>query len=169
MISKVRSPNKLILPKLSIDPLRGYCPLITIFRNLFIIFANFKKSSSLKLLNGFEWNLAWLFLSISCTKCVLRFLICQKTWLPLLKIEHRGQMQFLAYISKTKAFRANLKLGHVLSALKFSDESNNPLLGCCHLIGNFKEILPFLVTILNTIIGRAKLNCNNVQQSKIHK
>ena len=68
----------------------------------------FQTSSPLKLLNGFEWNLTWLFLSISCTKCALRFLIRQKTWPPLLKIEHRGQMQFLAYISKTKALRANL-------------------------------------------------------------
>ena len=35
-------------------------------------------------------------------------MIYQQTWSPLLKIEHRGQMQFLAYYSKTKAFRATL-------------------------------------------------------------
>ena len=35
-------------------------------------------------------------------------MIYQQTWSPLLKIEHRGQMQFLAYNSETEAFKANL-------------------------------------------------------------
>ena len=66
------------------------------------------------------------------------------------KKELLGKMQFLAYNSKTKAFRANLTWGKFglsgqdLSALKFSGESDHPLLGCCPGIGNFKEMLPFL-------------------------
>ena len=35
-------------------------------------------------------------------------MIYQQTWSPLLKIVHRGQMQFLAYISKTKSVRAKV-------------------------------------------------------------
>ena len=70
-------------------------------------------------------------------------------------------MYILAYNSETEAFRANLTelsclLSQDLSALKFSDESDNLLLGCCPWIGYFKEILQFLV-ILNTIIDRDKL------------
>ena len=44
-----------------------------------------------------------------------------------------------------------------ISALEFSDESDNLLLGYCPWTGNFKEILLFLVIILNIIIDRDKL------------
>ena len=53
--------------------------------------------------------------------------------------------------------RLNGWSGQDLSVLKFSDESDKPLLGCCHLIGNFKEILQFLAIILNIIIDKDKL------------
>ena len=42
----------------------------------------------------------------------------------------------------------------VEKALKFSDESDNRLLGCCPEISNLKEILQILVIILNIIIDR---------------
>ena len=45
-------------------------------------------------------------------------MIYQQTWSPLLKIEHRGQMQFLAYNSKTKAFRANLTWDKIVYQVK---------------------------------------------------
>ena len=44
-----------------------------------------------------------------------------------------------------------------ISDLKFSDESNNWLFGCCPLTCSFKDILQLLVIILNTIIDRDKL------------
>ena len=47
---------------------------------------------------------------VSRIKFVFYFLFRQKTWPPWLKIKHRGKMQFTAYISKTKAVRANLTL-----------------------------------------------------------
>ena len=86
----------------------------------------------------------------------------QPRWLPRLNIGHRGKMQFLAYNSKIKAFRANLTEWNCLSckdlsALKCSYGSNNPFFGYCPWIGNFKEMLQFLVIILNTIIDRDKL------------
>ena len=94
MISKVRSTNKLIWPKLSIDPLRGYCPLMTIFHNLFIIFANFKKSSPLKLLYQIQPNFNWMISRVYKMKFVLYFLFRQKTWPSWLKIEHRVKCSF---------------------------------------------------------------------------
>ena len=72
-------------------------------------------------------------------------------------------MYILAYDSETKALRViqtwglNCLSGQDLSALKFSDKSDNPLLGSCPWIGNFKEILLFLVIILKIIIDRNKL------------
>ena len=74
-----------------------------------------------------------------------------------------GKMQILAYNSETKALRAiqtwglNCFASQDLSALKFSDESDNWLLGCCPKLVNFKDILPFFVIILNTIIDKDKL------------
>ena len=71
-------------------------------------------------------------------------------------------MYILAYIFKTKAFRANLTQGKIVDQVNFylpwnfSDESDNLLLGCCPWIGNFKEILQILV-IFNIIIDRDKL------------
>ena len=61
----------------------------------------------------------------------------QPRWPPWLKIEHRGKMQFLVYISETKAFRANLIGGKNLnlSTLKFSDKYDNWL---SDLLENFK-------------------------------
>ena len=94
MISKVRSTNRWIWPKLSIDPLRGYCPLMTIFHNLFIIFANFKKSSPLKLLNQIQPNFNWMISRVYKIKFVLYFLFRQKTWPSWLKIEHRVKCSF---------------------------------------------------------------------------
>ena len=94
MISKVRSTNRLIWPKLSIDPLRGKCPLMTIFHNLFIIFANFKKSSPLKLLNQIQPNFNWMISRVYKIKFVLYFLFRQKTWPSWLKIEHRVKCSF---------------------------------------------------------------------------
>ena len=72
-------------------------------------------------------------------------------------------MQFLAYNSKTKASRANLTWGlnclssQDLFALKFK---MNRTTGCWVAAPElliFKEILRFLVIILNTIIDRDKL------------
>ena len=45
-------------------------------------------------------NLAYLFISICATILSFGFLICQRTWPPWLKIEHRGKLQFFAYNSK---------------------------------------------------------------------
>ena len=53
--------------------------------------------------------------------------------------------------------KLNSSSGQDLAALKFSDESDILLLGCCPWNGNFKEILLFLVIILNIIIDRDKL------------
>ena len=94
MISKVRSTNKLIWPKLSIDPLRGYCPLMTIFHNLFIIFANFKKSSPLKLLNQIQPNFNWMISRVYKINSLFCFLFRQKAWPSWLKIEHRVKCSF---------------------------------------------------------------------------
>ena len=55
-----------------------------------------------------------MILGVSRLKFVFYLLFRQKTWPPWLKIEHRGKMQFLGYISKTKAFRANLTGGKVV-------------------------------------------------------
>ena len=94
MISKVRSTNKLVWLKLSVDPLRGYCPLMTIFHNLFIIFANFKKSSPLKLLNQIQPNFNWMISRVFKIKIVFYFVFRQKTWPSWLKIEHRLKYSF---------------------------------------------------------------------------
>ena len=73
----------------------------------------FQRSSSLKLLNQFQ-----PILRVSRIKFVFYFPFLQKTWPLWLKIEHRGKMQFLAYISKTKAFRANLTWGKIVHQVK---------------------------------------------------
>ena len=61
----------------------SYCPFLT-FLILFV-----SKSSPLVILDKLEPNLVWLFLWVSCIELIWGFLICQKTWQPLLKIEHR--------------------------------------------------------------------------------
>ena len=61
----------------------------------------FQKSSSLKPLGQMLPNLVGLFYSMSFTNLSFGFLIRQKTWPPLLKIEHRGKLQFFANYSKT--------------------------------------------------------------------
>ena len=94
MIGKVRSTNKSTWPKLSIDPLRGYCPLMTIFHNLFIVFANFKKSSPLKLRNQIQPNFNWMISRVYKIKFVLYFLFRKKTWPSWLKIDHRVKCSF---------------------------------------------------------------------------
>ena len=84
-------------------------------------------------------------------------------WPPWLKIEHGGKMHILAYNSKTKAFRANLTWGKIVYQVKIYLPSNfqmNRTTCCwvlCPKIGNFKEILQFLVIILNTNVDRDKL------------
>ena len=78
------------------------------------------------------------------------------------KIEHRGKMQFLAYNSKTKAFRANLRgVKLFIRSRSICPEIfrwiGQPVVRLLSWIGNFKEILPFFVIFLNIIIDRDKL------------
>ena len=77
-----------------------------------------QKSSPLKLLGQILPNLATIILGVSSLKNVWRDLSNQPRWPPWLKIEHRGKMQFLAYNSKTKAFRANLTWGKIVDQVK---------------------------------------------------
>ena len=56
-------------------------------------------------------NLATIILGVSSLKNVSGDRAIEPRWPQLLKIEQRGKMQFLAYNSKTKAFRANLTWG----------------------------------------------------------
>ena len=50
-------------------------------------------------------------LRVSQTTRPFRFLISEKTWLPLLKLEHTGQTADFAYISKNNRLRQILTLG----------------------------------------------------------
>jgi hypothetical protein len=61
----------------------------------------FQKSSSLKLLNQFEPNLATIILSVSSLKFVSDMPADQPPWLPLLKVEHRGKINKQNSIKKS--------------------------------------------------------------------
>jgi hypothetical protein len=52
----------------------------------------FQKSSSLKPLNQFEPNLTTIILRMSSLKIVSDVPADQRTWLPLLKVKHRGKI-----------------------------------------------------------------------------
>ena len=108
-------------------------------------------------------NLATIITRVSCLKNVSDDPACQPTWPTWLKIEHRGKIQFLAFISETKAFRANLMWGKYvyqvnIYPLVIFRQIRQPIVVCCPWIGSFKEILQFLVIILNIIINRDKLS-----------
>ena len=77
-----------------------------------------QKSSSLKLLCQINPNLATIIFRVSSLKNVSCDPTIKSRWPPWLKIEHRGKMQFLAYNSKTKAFRANPTWGKIVYQMK---------------------------------------------------
>jgi hypothetical protein len=62
--------------------------------------------------------LATIIIGVSSLKIVSGDPVNQPRWPPWLKIEHRGKMQFLAYNSKTKAFRAILTWGKIVYQVK---------------------------------------------------
>jgi hypothetical protein len=62
--------------------------------------------------------LAAIIIGVSSLKIVWRDPANQQRWPPWLKIEHRGKMQFFAYNSKTKAFRANLTGSKIVNQVK---------------------------------------------------
>ena len=57
-----------------------------------VIIRFLKKSSSLKPLNQFEPNVATIILRVSSLKFVCDVPADLPTWLPLLKVEHRGKI-----------------------------------------------------------------------------
>ena len=59
----------------------------------------FQKSSPRKPLNGFASNLVAMIYGVLATKIPHFKLICQKTWPPLLKIEHNPKNAVFAYFS----------------------------------------------------------------------
>jgi hypothetical protein len=118
MFSKVRFTN------MSNDQIGQLTPLgvIALYSQFLTFFRKFpyllQKSSPLKLLGQIKPKLATINIDVSSLKFVFFYPANQPRWPPWLKIEHRGKMQFLAYISKTKAFRANLTRGKIVYLVK---------------------------------------------------
>ena len=75
-------------------PLKGLLSFNDNFSQFVIIFANFKKSSPLKLLNQIQPNFNWMISRVYKIKFVFYFLFCLKTWPSWLKIEHRVKCSF---------------------------------------------------------------------------
>ena len=99
--------------------LKELLPFIVIFYQFFVNLSHLlQKSSPLKLLGQINPNLATIIFVIFSFKNVWRDSANQPRWLPWLKIEHRGKMQFLVYNSKTKALRANLTKGKIVYQVK---------------------------------------------------
>ena len=92
-----------------------YSQFLTIFSKSSYLL---QKSSPLKLLSQIKPNLATIIIGISSLKSVSGDPTNQPRWPPWLKIEHRGQMQFLAYNSEAEAFRANLTRGKIVHQVK---------------------------------------------------
>ena len=65
--------------------------VMALFRRFWCL--KFPKFSPLKLLNRIWWNLVKNILDMSTTKVLSNTAANQKTWLPLLKIEHRGPLK----------------------------------------------------------------------------
>ena len=100
-------------------PLKELLPFIVIFYQFFVIFSNLlQKFSLLKPLGQIYPNLATIIFGVSSLKNVSGDPANQPRWPPRLKIEHKGKMQFLAYNSKTKAFRANLTWGGIVKQVR---------------------------------------------------
>ena len=89
-------------------PSKELLSFIVNFQPFFVNFSNLlQKSFPLKLLGQINPNLSTIIFGVSSLKDMSADPDYQPRRPPWLKIEHRGKMQFLAYNSKTKAFRAN--------------------------------------------------------------